>query len=288
MSPAWLQPVPLVSVAVAALLLAPPAAGQTPSAHNRGALRFTGGVDAPSIYFFRGIRQEREPKITVQPFGEVRIALSSDDQGVPTLSAMFGVWNSIQTGSSGREGPSRRLHYEEDFYASLTFGLGGGLDVTTAFTAHSSPNSIFNTRKEASLSVSTSNWLNPSALIAFELSDFGQADSGSNQGTYLELGAGPKWTLMSGGPAVEFPVRAGFSLKDYYEGRAGDTRFGFLEVGGVLTLPLKLPERFGAWDVHGGGSWLRLGDATKAVNIDKDGNISDHEILWSFGVGLTY
>jgi hypothetical protein len=83
-------------------------------------------------------------------------------------------------------------------------------------------------------------------------------------------------------------VKAGFSLRNYYEGLDGDRRFGFFEVGGLLTVPLKLPERFGAWDVHGGASWLKLGDSTKAVNIDTDGNISGEEILWTFGVGLAY
>lgn len=270
---------------VLSLLVSGAAAAQGASNHNRGALTFRGGADAPSIHYFRGIRQERDPKVTIQPFGELRIGRSPGEAG---LAVAVGLWNSLQTGSAGLEGPSKGLHFEEDFYGALLLGVGEGFDVMTTFTAQTSPNAIFNTRKEVSLGVSATNRWNPSALVALELSDTGQADSGNGRGTYLELGAAPTWALSTDGPAVRFPARVGLSLKDYYEGRDGDSRFGFLEAGGRFTLPLKVPERFGSWDVHGGASWLLLGDSTKAVNIDKDGNISGQEILWTFGVGVVY
>ena len=284
------------ALAAMSILTASPAAGQRSqgsqgsqggASHNRGALTFSGGIDAASVHYFRGLRQERDPKFTTQPFGELRIGLS-DQAGAPRLAVTIGVWNSLQTGSSGLEGPSKGLHYEEDFYATLSVAVGRGLELATAFEADTSPNSMFESRKEVRLAVSQTNWLHPSALVAQELSDEGQADEGDSKGTYVELGAGPGWALMAGGPTVEFPVRVGLSLKDYYEGRGGDERFGFFDVGGRLTLPLKVPERFGAWNLHGGASWLLLGDSTKARNIDKDGNITSTEILWTFGVGVIY
>lgn len=284
------------ALAAMSILAASPAAGQSGqssqgsqggASHNRGALTFSGGIDAAAVHYFRGIRQERDPKFTAQPFGELRIGLS-DQAGARRLAVTVGVWNSLQTGSSGLDGPSAGLHYEEDFYATLSLAAGRGLELATAFEANTSPNSMFETRKEVRLGVSQTSWLHPSALVAQELSDEGQADEGNSKGTYLELGAGPGWALMAGGPTVKFPVRAGLSLKDYYEGRSGDERFGFFEVGGRLAIPLRFPERFGSWNLHGGASWLLLGDSTKARNIDRDGNITGREILWTFGVGVIY
>lgn len=281
------------ALAAMSILAASPAAGQSSqgsqggASHNRGALTFSGGIDAASVHYFRGIRQERDPKFTAQPFGELRIGLS-DQAGPRRLAVTVGVWNSLQTGSSGLDGPSQGLHYEEDFYVTLSVAVGRGLELAAAFEAETSPNSMFETRKEARLAVSQTNWLHPSALVAQELSDEGQADEGNNRGTYLELGAAPGWALMAGGPTVEFPVRAGLSLKDYYEGRKGDERFGFFDVGGRLAIPLKLPERFGSWSLHGGASWLLLGDSTRGRNIDKDGHITRTETLWAFGVGVIY
>ena len=105
------------------------ASAQAPAANdpNPGALTFTGALDVPSVYFFRGIRQERDPAFTLFPAGDIGIALSSDGKGgLKSSSINFGLWNSLNTGSSGSDGPAGRLHYEEDFYATLNLGFGGG------------------------------------------------------------------------------------------------------------------------------------------------------------------
>ena len=44
-------------------------------------------------------------------------------------------WHSLQTGSSGSKGPSKRLHYEEDFYGSLTLGFAGGVALSGTYSA---------------------------------------------------------------------------------------------------------------------------------------------------------
>ena len=71
-------------------------------------------------------------------------------------------------------------------------------------------------------------------------------------------------------------------------GSDGDEPFGFFEVGGMAKVPLGVPERFGEWNVHGGASYLLLGDATEARNIDQDGNISGRAAVAIFGVGVSY
>lgn len=273
-------------VLASATFLAAPAAAQSPSAHNQGALTFTGGLDVPSIYYFRGFRQERDPKVTLWPFMDLGITFRSGQGLFDRVGVNVGTWNSLQTGSSGLEGPAKGLHYEEDFYATLALGLGSGMGLGVTYTAYTSPNNMATTIKEASVKLARSGWLRPYGLAAFELNDKGQADSGSSKGTYVEFGASPSltWKRLT----FSAPLRVGLSAKDYYEGRDGDERFGFFDAGGLITMPIGVPERFGSWNVHGGGSYLRLGKTTESRNIDQRGNISNRAIVGIFGVGVAY
>jgi hypothetical protein len=250
---------------------------------NTGALTFTGGVDVPSVYVFRGFVQERDPAMTLSPFGDLGLALHAGDGGLKSVGVNVGVWNSLQTGSSGTKGPSRRLHYREDFYATLTMGFGAGVDVAPSFTARTSPNGMLTTNREISVKVSKAGGLGPYGLIAFELDENGQADSGAKKGTYLEVGARPRWALGRSA-TVAVPIKVGLSGKDYYEGADGDEKFGFFDIGGHITIPLGgVPTRFGSWNIHGGADVLVFGDTTKAFNTgDKS------QVVALFGIGVTY
>jgi hypothetical protein len=115
-------------------------------------------------------------------------------------------------------------------------------------------------------------------LLARELD--GQADAGSAEGTYLELGAAPG---IGSGLRVSVPVRLGLSVSDYYEGADGDESFGFVSVAGVVTVPLSSgPTRFGSWNVHGGVEFVRLGDRNEAILGDRS------KVIGSVGIGLSY
>lgn len=274
-------------VALAALLalgVATSARAQAADDPNPGAITFTGGLDAPSVYVFRGIVQERDPKLTLWPYGDIGLALASGDGGVKSVGLNVGVWHSLQTGSSGSDGPSDRLHYEEDFYTTLSLGFAGGVSVGTTFTAYTSPNAMFNTVKELSFKVAKSHMLSPYGVVAFELSDNGQADGGLNKGTYLELGVGPAFPIAGGKASLTVPVKLGMSLKDYYELGDTDNKFGFFDIGGLITVPLSgVGARFGSWNIHGGADVLVFGDTTKAVN-NGDGS----KVVGLIGVGVTY
>src|SRR5262245_34639021 len=210
---------------------------QATNAPNTGALHFTGGVDVPSVYVFRGFGQETEPKFTLFPYGDLAIALTSGDGFVRSTVVDVGVWNSLNTGSSGTDGPSGDLHYEEEFYARLNWLFRGGIAVGAGYMARTSPNNMFDTQKEFDLKVSKSGRLNPYAFLAAELNEDGQADSGIGKGTYLELGAVPSFGV--GGKArLAVPVKVGLSLNDYYELAGVDHAFGYFNVGAMLTLPL--------------------------------------------------
>jgi hypothetical protein len=85
------------------------------------------------------------------------------------------------------------------------------------------------------------------------------------------------------------PVKFGFSLNDYYELDGEDHKFGFFDVGGLITFPLSgVSSRFGSWNVHGGGDYLLFGDTTEAFNVNSDGETSSNQFIAIFGIGVSY
>jgi hypothetical protein len=252
---------------------------------NPGAVTLTTAVDFPSVYFFRGIRQEADPALTMFAAGDVGIALFSNDAG-QSVSVNFGVWNSLHTGSSGTDTPPKTSHYEEDFYAMLNFGIGNGVTISPFYTAYTSPNGSFGTVKELAVKFAHASKFAPYGIVAFELS--GQADAGFNEGTYLELGVGPSWPVGGNGATVGIPVKLGLSLKDYYELAGEDNKFGYVDVGVLFTVPFtSAPTKYGLWNFHAGANFLGLGDTTKAFNAP-DGDPKGGQVIVSAGIGMSY
>jgi hypothetical protein len=244
---------------------------------NPGAITLTTGIDFPTVYFFRGIRQEADPSFTTFAFGDVGIALTD------RASINFGVWNSLHTGSAGSSVEDNSIHYEEDFYVMLNLGVGNGITISPFFTAYSSPNESFRTVKELAFKVAHASKFAPYGIVAFELS--GQADGGSDEGTYGEIGIGPSWPLGGKGVTVAVPVKLGFSLGDYYEAGGDDNGFGFFDIGALFTVPLtSAPTKFGTWNIHGGVNFIALGDGTKSFNTDGDSK----QVIGSIGIGMSY
>ena len=294
-----------LATATLTLMLAAPAAAQSPSAAeppaatpataapqpaaekpdpNPGALSFTGNLDvlAGTPYIFRGIVQEAKPKLTLWPAGDIGIALYSGENVLKSASINFGVWNSLHTGSSGLDNSTtKKQHYEEDFYAALGLGFGKAA-FTTTYTAYTSPNGMFGTVHEIALKTAIVHRISPYVLLAQELGAVG-ADGGSNKGTYVELGIGPTWPVAGGKATFAIPVKVGLSAHNYYELNGVDNTFGFLDVGALFTVPLTaIPSNFGAWNVHIGGDGFLFGETTKAINAGKK---SKGVFLFGFGVG---
>lgn len=250
---------------------------------------FNGAVDFPTVYFFRGIRQEADPKFTTFVAGDLGIPLLADGSGaLKTAGINIGTWNAFLTGSSGsnRPGtPETGAFYESDLYAGVTLGFGA-ISVTPMFTAYTSPNDVFTTVKEISFKVANAGKTAPYALVAVEIGgdSSGQADGGDNLGTYLELGIGPSWPIADGKATVAVPVKLGLSVKDYYELSGEDQKFGYLAGGVLFTVPLS----GGQWNVHGGVDLYALGDATGAANADSTGKARKSWAIASGGVGFTF
>jgi hypothetical protein len=81
------------------------------------------------------------------------------------------------------------------------------------------------------------------------------------------LGVGPNWSFGAGNATFAIPIKVGLSLKDFYEGQAGDEKFGFVDAGVLVTVPLTaMSGKLGRWSIHGGVDFLALGKTTKAFN----------------------
>lgn len=275
----------MLAGAVLTVMAIPGIAHAQASDPNPGALTFTGGLDAPSVYVFRGIVQEADPKLTLWPYGDIGLALKSGDGSVKSIGVNFGVWNSLHTGSSGSDGFTEHTHYEEDFYATLSFGLAKGFTAGATYTAYTSPNLMFNTVKEISLKVAQASRINPYGLIGFEVGDNG-ADGGHHKGTYVELGVGPAFPIAGSKLTLTVPVKVGLSGKGYYEHPVTgvDNRFGFLDVGGLITVPLAgIPSAYGAWNIHGGVDLLTFGETSKTFNAG-----DRNKVVGLVGIGVSY
>jgi hypothetical protein len=271
-------------------LLAAPASAQNPPDPNPGNLTFTGSFDFLNTYMFRGIRQD-DTKLIMWPAADLGMAVYSGDGGLKSVGLNVGSWNSLHTGSTGSDGPSGKLWYEGDFYATVGLGFGGGVSLGTTYTAYTSPNNMFSTVKEIAVKLGVDDTaflgraaLKPYALLAFEMDTapgLGQADAGDEAGKYLELGIAPGYSLPSA--SLTFPVKLGLSAGDYYELAGVDNKFGYFSLAGIVTVPLGGTTSFGSWNVHGGLEFQALGDTTKAINGGED-----TKFIGSFGLGLSY
>jgi hypothetical protein len=279
----WMSVCLVVGPLVAAS--ASPAQAQGSADPNPGAVTLTAGFDFANAYFFRGIPQD-DTGVVMWPSGDLGFALFSGDGALKSVGVNIGTWNSLHTGQAGSDGPSGKLWYESDFYAGTTLGFGKGTSLGVTYTAYTSPNGLFGTVKEISfkLAVDDSGLLGAAAVkpylvLAQELD--GQADGGANEGTYLEVGIGPGYSLSR--MTLTVPMKVGLSVSDYYEGAAGDDTFGFFSVAGVVTVPFtSAPTKFGSWNIHGGVEFLMLGDRNEAVFGDSS------YVIGSIGIGLSY
>jgi hypothetical protein len=259
---------------------------------NPGAMTITGNIDLLNQYMFRGLRQNSTGMV-LWPSFDLGIALHEGKGGLKTAGVNFGTWNSLHTGDTGLDGPSGKLWYESDFYASLGLGFSHGTSFSTTYTAYTSPNNSFSTVKEISFKVGVDDSgslgkfaVKPYVIFAFEIGAdvaTGQADGGSNAGKYVEVGIAPGYSGKRFSAAV--PVKVGLSAGDYYEHplTGVDEKFGYLSIAGIVTVPLGGTTKYGAWNVHFGGEFQKLGETTKYFNGGES-----NQFIGSVGLGFSY
>ncbi len=240
----------------------------------------TGGVDFTNQYSFRGIRQNTRGMAT-QPWLNVHSNAAEGTGGVKSAGIDLGSWNSLHNKDNSPTFESGGW-YETDYIASLGLGFAGGVSLSSTYTSYTSPNDSFAHVKEIMEKLSVANMINPYALVAFELSDDGQADAGAGKGTYVELGVGPAYSGSKASVAI--PIKVGLSANDYYEfGTGTDSKFGYFSIAGIVTVPA------GAhWNVHGGAELQAYGDNLKAYNAFGDSGDRSTAGIVSIGLGFSY
>jgi hypothetical protein len=269
---------------------ASPGPTDPPADPNPGALSLSGGIDFQSTYMFRGIRQHATG-LAAWPWADLGVAAYAGEGGLKSISLNVGSWNSQHTGDTGINGPSRKLWYESDFYATVGVGFGGGVSIATTYTAYTSPNNTFSSVKEIMFKASLDDGahlgraaVKPYAIVARELdtaAGLGQADGGTKAGTYFEFGIVPGYATSKA--TLTEPVKVGLSLGDYYELDGTDRRFGFASIAGMVTVPLGSTTKYGSWNVHGGVEFQKLGETTAFFNGDRR-----TRAIGSIGVGFAY
>ena len=248
---------------------APPAAESAQEEPAPKRVTTTAGFDLASAYMFRGIFQE-DSGVIVPPFVDVGVLVYQGDGALNSVSLNGGMWNSLHSGPSGNSGKGNPW-YEADYYGSVTFTMGrwkpGAL-----FTSYTSPNDAFRTVHELAAVLAYDDSasafpLSPKIILAQELD--GQADGGTNSGTYLELGVRPVLKLIEANRyplSLAIPIKFGLSVKDYYEGPTGSNSFGYFDTGLIASVPLAFMPARSAWEVHGGVDFLWLGDNMRLLN----------------------
>jgi hypothetical protein len=276
------------------VLTSAPAFAQEAKDPNPGALTLTGSIDVVNQYMFRGFRQNSSG-IAIWPAMDLGISAYSGEGGLKSASINFGTWNSLHTGDTGQDGPSGKLWYESDFYATLGLGFGGGTSFSTTYTAYTSPNNGFTTVKEImfKFAVDDSGKLGKAAVkpyiaVAREFDaepGRGQADGGENAGTYVEIGFAPGYSASKA--SIAFPIKVGLSGSNYYELATPtgfeDNTFGYFSIAGIVTVPLGGTSSFGAWNIHGGVEYQKLGTTTEFFNGGES-----NQVIGSFGIGFSY
>jgi hypothetical protein len=256
---------------------------------NRGRITFIGGFDVATAYMFRGLLQD-DTRVVLWPYTEATVDLFSGTGGLKSVNFHVGTWNSLHTGVTGYNNGNGKMWYESDLYGTLGVRFGPDVTVSATYTAYMSPNDSFSTIKEFSFKAAVDDAgslgvaLRPYGLVAFEMNTIPgsrQADNGVSAGTYFEAGVAPGW--VDPDFRVEFPIKVGLSLDDYYELAGVDNKFGFLSLAAIGTVPLGRSSSYGQWNVHGGVEFLSLGDTPEAFNGG-----DQMKLIASIGVGLSY
>ena len=104
------------------------AAQGTPN--QSGYIQLSAYFEVTNAYLFRGLLQDDTGWI-MQPAADARVRLS--DATGPVVHV--GTWNTLTTGLAGSDGPTHRLWYESDFYATFSVPLTNDYAASAAYTA---------------------------------------------------------------------------------------------------------------------------------------------------------
>jgi len=280
------------AIALSALLASPSQVQAQEEGPNLGNVYMSTGFDVTTQYYFRGIFQENEGVI-VQPWLDFGITLFEGED--VTIDVYSGFWNSIHSGPSGSDGNNGDAWYELDWYSGVAIGLPAGFTLDVSYINLYNPNGGTSFAEEIDVALSYDDSelmgdfaMSPYVLVAFEID--GGSDAFGEEGTYLELGVEPSFTVVESEDypvELSIPVAVGLSIDDYYQDATGDDEtFGFASVGATLGMPLTfIPADYGSWSASAGVTALFLGNNTDdSVYPGAD----DFEIVGTVGLSMSY
>jgi len=241
---------------------------------------FSFGMDIVSAYYFRGYELLNSGGI-FQPWLEVGVTAFEGDDWLNSIDVSVGWWN-VATTSINRNVDGTSNWYETDIYFALEVGLFDYWTLGFEFTDYEYPGGgAFAIREVAwSVSFDDSEFLGPFALQPYAYYALEIDVTGGGEASYLEFGIAPGFTLLESMAYpidVTFPIAIGLGFDGYYADRRGnDELFGYVTVGGELSMPLSfIPSDFGAWSVHAGvygvfqneSAIMRRGNRTGAPEV---------------------
>jgi len=271
-----------------------------PAPVNTGAINFNFGADFQTADFFRGVRQTDN-----SPIIKANIALQSRliESENFNLKPYIGLINTFAERSTANPPLS---FYECDILMGLDWQFNA-LTVRTAYNARPSPNGSFATIHEAEASFWYDDgglWdklglpvpikIAPHAGYYREIRDnnfvpFVRSNP-HHLDTYVEVGITPQTTISPFGAkwpiTISVPATLGLSPDDYYDlGNTGhNDTLGYVSVSGVGSIPLPVPQRFGAWEFHASFNWMH-DYARDAITAN---NGRENLVWFATGVGIRY
>lgn len=277
----------LAASALACSLAAAPAGIRSAHAQEEKAppFSFSGGVDFPTAYYFRGFLQQDEGLIT-QPYANLYWNMYKGKD--LTITPWVGIWNSFHE----EKGAGRKKYYEVDYLAGVDFGLGP-LTIGTGYTYYHSPSDSFADIQEAELKFS----FNDSELVKitkfpFPLNpyvkfNFETKDKGGTEDSYMEVGIRPSFEGKIGAVPFTFgiPVTVGMSLEDYYFKKNGqEATLGYVSVAGTVSIPLPMPKEAGAWSLNLRVEYLYFdAHSTRSAN-----NNHGTDVIGTVGIAVSF
>lgn len=263
---------------------------------NTGNISVSGSLDIVTEYIFRGMVQENQG-LLLQPSLGVDFAICEG------FSLSTGIWNSIHNNVSDGSPETAEGWFEADWTVGGSVDLSDTVALGISYTNLYNPEGGGSFAEELGFELSYDDSgnpllgdiaLSPYVLVVIETDDGSDgAGSAGDEGSYLELGVAPEFSLIEGDSPVTLsvPVTLGLNLGDYYETGTGvddDEDFGFLDIGLVASMPLDADSAWGAWTLSAGIHYIALGDSAQEISSNDFGVTGGGNELIYGTVGISF
>jgi hypothetical protein len=193
------------------------------------------GTIVPSEYVLQGLVFETKGAIA-QPYGRITL------RPIESLDLFGGFYLSLHdahtdAGFVNPPGTPKRLRafYEADWLAGATF-RHGPWSLTTTYWESLSPSDAFDTARAVELILAFADTGRLAEHFAFDpyvnvyVETDGKSGTGTDEGTYLQIGWRPNYTTAAlGHPLIgALPAAVGLGFDDFY---AEDERYGYASIG---------------------------------------------------------